>query len=166
MLNLIIMKNIPTMKTIKIFLYASFTMLLLSNSQCKKEYPLTLPPDGQGTFACLINGKVFVEGPPPVFGGSGAIGGYVPYNNTLIVQSYLRPEGQMEIKVVNPLINTPMSMTSIRFFGAKNYSDKFSASNAGEIVITRIDTIPYRAVSGRFSFDDGVHVVTEGRFNL
>jgi len=175
------------MKT-KIFLIAIFAFLLLTALQCKKEKP-TLPPEtqeGKGTFGCLIDGEVFVDGWSPYLGHPAIQVLHLKYINTLEIDAYLRPYGKMKIRIFNPTINTPTPITFGEYYSLGNNNNtgciSFGGREIGEIVLTRFDTMPItigsHVVSGRFKFDgqcldlsmqpagDLIKQITEGRFDL
>lgn len=153
-------------------------MLFITNS-CQKKDALPEPTtEGLNTFACKINGKVWIANGIPT--GNKAIEVEFKQLNADTFYLFIHTNGVEKDRVQLTLPKAVKGVNVLNYtlnepFGVY-YDNKFQLffsrdANPGKVVITKLDTIN-RIISGTFEFE-GMELVnkqkvsvTEGRFDI
>ncbi len=175
------------MKRSAFLIVIGLVSMLTACQSCKKQVePTTLPPEtqtGANTFACKVNGKVFLpKGRPNIYGNELQVvydetfeGGHLgvsAYNKDLDASIGF---GGSEIDKPNIYTTKADSSNRLIFNYFPNNCSFFSLDNSlsfGILTITKIDKFN-RVISGRFEAtiyarqpECGKVEITEGRFDL
>lgn len=143
-------------------------LFLLTGTSCDKEEKLTpeeqLPPatqTGEGTFACLVNGELFIDT------GGGYFNCFYQYVDgeyyfNISGENFDKEMSGINLGTINKAIKedenynlkeeTEGNATASIFFSSLLESVNTSSSNPGNLYISKLD-FEKRIVSGTFEFD-------------
>ena len=140
----------------KIYIFLLCILSFLFSCTEDETVDITVMPEettsGANTFGCLVDGWLYVGGRYSVLTGSSINFNYTPYDETMQVKVWVKPDLVISFCIESPVENQEIPYTSF-LWGNEKLPD-------GKVFITRYDSNS-QIISGRF---EGGRV-TFGRFD-